>query len=123
MYGPLQDHASADVSRYLMANMRGNAVGRGNATVGTTSQTRRLAGLPGQKETTPAPDGTYPYDGGPKAPIPMPKEDAAAPRLLPLRITSPATERFVSLQLSSPVATKGKWVYPAYGEQPRRTGR
>jgi hypothetical protein len=70
------------------------------------------------------PNGTYPYDGGPMAPVPMPRPDESPARALPPRITSPgATERVVSLQLSSPVANKGKWIYPAYGEEPRRTGR
>jgi len=84
--------------------------------------------LPTPKNAAPAPkSGTFPYDGGPMAPVPMPKGANQGPTnpleddtqtVIP-RITSPATDLLVSL----PTANKGKWVYPAYGEAPRRTGK
>ena len=68
-----------------------------------------------------APDGTYRYEGGPMAPVPIPKDEDTSNRVP--RISSPAAERVMSLRQAAPLANKGKWVYPAYGEEPRRTGR
>jgi hypothetical protein len=68
--------------------------------------------------TMPRDDGTFPYDGGPKDPVPMPKEGpapAGAPTKAPGR-SVPLEGRSVSLP--RPAA---QWAYPAYGEQPRRT--
>jgi hypothetical protein len=71
----------------------------------------------------PSSDGTFPYDGGPTAPVPMPKIEPE-PMLRPSLEIRPATERLVSLDMpgierSTPA--QGKWAYPAYGEEPRRT--
>jgi len=84
--------------------------------------------LPTPKDAGSSKSGTFPYDGGPMAPVPMPKganqnQAPADPQddtqtVIP-RITTPATDLLVSL----PTANKGKWVYPAYGEAPRRTGK
>jgi len=75
--------------------------------------------------TLPAPrlEGTYPYDGGPKSPIPMPRIDSE-PMMRPSLEIRPATERLVSLELPAAersAPAKGKWAYPAYGEAPQRT--
>jgi hypothetical protein len=69
---------------------------------------------PSQLQTLPRPmpeDGTYPYDGGPRAPVPMPKADPTkgAPQK-----TVPLEGRPVSLPAEKPVA---KYVYRAYGEK------
>jgi hypothetical protein len=77
-------------------------------------------------------DGTFPYDGGPRQPIPMPgprvepEESVPAPDLNPPASRKPtpspsglkASERYVSLPGEKKT---GKWQYPAYGEQPRRS--
>jgi len=71
----------------------------------------------------PSTDGTFLYDGGPTAPVPMPKVESE-PMLRPNMEIRPATERMVSLDLhpaDSSTPAKGKWAYPAYGEEPRRT--
>src|SRR5262249_35804772 len=60
------------------------------------------------------PNGTYPYDGGPKNAVPNPQE-TAPPTGAPQR-TVPLEGRTVSLP--KPAA---KWAYPAYGETARRT--
>jgi hypothetical protein len=61
-------------------------------------------------------EGTYPYDGGPSDPVPMPKAEPApagsAPRTVPLE------GRPVSLP---PAAPKKKYDYLAYGEKPTTT--
>jgi hypothetical protein len=69
-------------------------------------------------------DGNYRYDGGPDNPVPMPKAEpgpTSAPRYF---YRTPTDE----LRVSSPPQTadarepaKGKFAYPAYGEEPRRT--
>jgi hypothetical protein len=65
--------------------------------------------------TTPAPpplpraDDNYPYDGGPRQPVPMPKADPAPIATPP--VTAPLEGRAVSLPLKLP-----KLPYPAYGE-------
>lgn len=68
--------------------------------------------------------GTFPYDGGPKAPVPMPQSfDEARPALLP-RATPLAAETLVSLKPQQPEQKKsGKWTFPAYGEQPTRSSK
>jgi hypothetical protein len=64
---------------------------------------------------TPAPpplpraDDTYPYDGGPRQPVPMPKADPAPIATPPA--TAPLEGRAVSLPPKAP-----KLTYPAYGE-------
>jgi len=79
---------------------------------------------------TPTPNsGTFPYDGGPKSIVPMPPaQEEEAPAIRPGGSSiRPADERFISFpepDLSARTAStgnKGKWAYPAYGEQPRRT--
>ena len=65
-------------------------------------------------------DGTYPYNGGPAAPVPMPsasEEETVLPR-----VPTPLLDRVVSLDYYEPKTT-GKFVYPAYGETPRRSGK
>jgi hypothetical protein len=92
-----------------------------------------LALEPDPADYTQPSDGTFPYDGGPRRPIPMPGsgvepgESVPAPNLDPPASHKPtpnspdrlkASERYVSL----PAKKKGKWQYPAYGEKPRRAG-
>lgn len=59
--------------------------------------------------------GTYPYDGGPRTPVPNPKETVKPSTGTPQR-TVPLEGRSVSLP--KPAA---KWAFPAYGESARRT--
>jgi len=65
--------------------------------------------------------GTFPYDGGPKDPVPLPKEvpsmgvqQRPAPRVV--------EDMVVRLDVSATTKTggSGAWQYPAYGEAPRR---
>jgi hypothetical protein len=60
---------------------------------------------------TPSPDGTYPYDGGPAAPIPM-------PRVLPKPQPPPIPPQ--EGQTLSTSSAKAKYTYAAYGEEPTR---
>lgn len=66
----------------------------------------------------PKSDGTYPYNGGPMTPVPMPPSGEEAMSLP--RVPTPIIDRVVNLKEE---ATTGKFVYPAYGETPRRAGR
>jgi hypothetical protein len=59
-------------------------------------------------------EGASPDDGGPGELIPLPKDEPATPPGTPREAPSPK-ERAIS----SPVPG-GRWVYPAYGEAPRR---
>jgi hypothetical protein len=74
--------------------------------------------LPPPVLQTPGPSGTYPYDGGPRAPVPLPKTIEPAPAAVPRtpKPTVPLEGRRVSLPKQ-----ETKWAYPAYGEQPRQT--
>jgi hypothetical protein len=65
----------------------------------------------------PPANGTYPYDGGPAAPVPMPQMLPSPTRVPPKPAPVPADGRVVSL----PQKPGGKWAYPAYGEQAKRT--
>jgi len=68
-------------------------------------------------------DGTYQYDGGPKAPVPLPKEpmipsyQQQAPKLIPA-----SDGRLVSLPSNQlKTGSQGGFAYPAYGEQTQPT--
>ncbi len=70
-------------------------------------------------------DGTFPYDGGPANPVPMPRAEpgpTSAPRyfhiapLDDLRVSLPDDPKTIK------EPARGKFSYPAYGEQPRRAG-
>jgi len=69
-------------------------------------------------------EGTYPYDGGPKNPVPMPSYDDAKPTQVPYRQLQRG-ETLVSLKPKQAEEKKtssaGKWNYPAYGEKPTRS--
>jgi hypothetical protein len=69
--------------------------------------------------STPAPPkagtNTFPYDGGPRAPVPMPTPDEAAVQP-PLKRVPMLLEDF----LVSMSPNGAKWNYPAYGEKPTR---
>jgi hypothetical protein len=55
---------------------------------------------------TPSPDGTYPYDGGPRVPVPMPHPDTAP------KGKSVEPDGTTVAQ----IAARPKYMYPAYGE-------
>jgi hypothetical protein len=65
----------------------------------------------------PPADTTYPYDGGPTVPAPMPRMVPAPTTVPGTPAPAPANGRVVSL----PQKPAGKWAYPAYGEQAKRT--
>jgi hypothetical protein len=68
----------------------------------------------------PAGDGTFPYDGGPSLPVPLPQAGQPVPQVQPPVPSgdgpgqaAPAQGRIVSV----PAAPKTKFAYPAYGEK------
>jgi hypothetical protein len=72
-----------------------------------------------------ADESTYPYDGGPPNPIPMPPSSAPSqdkPTVIPYDKLFPG-ETVVSVQPKSQEKSGGKWNYPAYGEKPTRSGK
>jgi len=76
--------------------------------------------------TLPAPGaqpdaGTFPYDGGPKDPIPMPRaEEIPTTARTYDMVIRPA--QFVSIpETTSPASKTGKWKFPAYGEEAKRS--
>ena len=84
--------------------------------------------MPPTNGATPAPGtGTFPYDGGPANPVPMPKEVPAvpAPAKGPARPLAPDGTLFVSAPITAtailaPQRTP-QFAYPAYGEDTRAT--
>lgn len=62
--------------------------------------------------TMPAIEGSYPYDGGPVSPVPLPGARPTTPSSSPPPATVPLEGRAVSLPSTSP-----KFTYPAYGEK------
>ncbi|MGH7171700.1 MAG: hypothetical protein ACRELF_04740 [Gemmataceae bacterium] len=82
------------------------------ATLGTPLPALVQPGTTDRVPRMPRSDGTYPYDGGPRNPVPNLKEtppSSTTPRSVPLE------GRSVSLPKATP-----KWRYPAYGENARR---
>jgi len=71
-------------------------------------------------------NGTFPYDGGPKDVIPMPKDGVPNGLQNGTQMGSDRRPRVVEdmavgLSFTSGGASgSGKWQYPAYGEAPRR---
>jgi len=65
---------------------------------------------------------TFPYDGGPDKPVPMPKADPGPTKAPRYFFTPPLDELKVSLpaEKAAEEPAKGKFAYPAYGEEPRR---
>jgi hypothetical protein len=65
-------------------------------------------------------NGTYPYDGGPANPIPLPRGADQAPMGQPVapKIAPPTDGRLVSLPTAQPAtsAANSGFAYPAYGE-------
>jgi hypothetical protein len=80
---------------------------------GTTNGDPSVAPLPAPRPVAPAP-GTYPYDGGPRMPVPMPKTDPTPTTAPPASV--PLEGRSASLQ-----AKPAKLSYLAYGEKPARS--
>jgi hypothetical protein len=68
--------------------------------------------IPGQP-TMPRAEGSFPYDGGPANPVPLPPSADQGPLLQPQSLTPPRPWE-VSLPPRQPQLR-----YPAYGEQPR----
>jgi hypothetical protein len=65
----------------------------------------------------PSVDGTYPYDGGPSNPVPLPKGDPNPPAV-PNKSFAPGEGRLVSLPILKPTP---KYTYPAYGDDKQPT--
>ena len=71
--------------------------------------------------------GTYPYNGGPSNPVPMPQgAQQYQPQQRPAPATQPAPQKTVPLEgipisLPGRTPTAQKYTYPAYGETPGRT--
>jgi hypothetical protein len=66
-------------------------------------------------------DDTFPYDGGPTNPVPLPSQQTsedARPTLRP-------GETLVSVpnQREAKKSSSGKWNFPAYGEKPTRNNK
>ncbi len=72
---------------------------------------KEVAELIGAPAPVEAGDQTYPYDGGPRIPAPMPKAEPA-PDIRPS--APPVDDHSVSL----PFKVAGKLIYPAYGDRP-----
>ncbi len=77
---------------------------------------------PAQPEAPPpAPaDATYPYDGGPTSPVPPPQPAPKADQA-PAMPTGPVPSVPLEGRAVSLPKAAGKWTYPAYGGQSRRT--
>jgi hypothetical protein len=75
---------------------------------------------PAPQQMPRADEGTFPYDGGPKDPVPMPQSsEEVKPTVIPYGKLYP-NETLVSLKPKAEEKTSGKWNYPAYGEKPTR---
>jgi len=75
---------------------------------------------PAPQQMPRADEDTFPYDGGPKNPVPVPQSsEDARPTVIPYRTLRPK-ETLVSLKPKGEEKTSGKWNYPAYGEKPTR---
>jgi hypothetical protein len=120
-YSPPVYYYSAPPCYYSMGlGAETSALAGGNVTYSVTRPN-----TPGAEQVQPPlpRDGTYRYDGGPDNPVPMPKADpgsTSAPRHFHI---APLDKIRVSLPHDTKEPAKGKFVYPAYGEEPRRTGK
>jgi hypothetical protein len=93
----------------------GTGTGAPVVNLGTTSFAQPVVPNPMPQPATPG-DGTFPYDGGPSSPVPLPKADPGA--IPPANPSSTATDLPVSgksRSLVTPVVSPYK--YKAYGEK------
>jgi hypothetical protein len=112
------------VGVYPIYSQRSVVVGQ-SATYSVEPQPQPLT----QQYPTPLPQmpradegGTFPYDGGPKAPVPVPQTSEDARPMLAPRFRPQAEETVVSLKPTLAQEKKsGKWNFPAYGEQATRS--
>jgi hypothetical protein len=68
--------------------------------------------MPPANGSVPSGNGTYPYNGGPSNPVPMPKKPG---------LEQPPPPRVVPMEGRSVSLTQSKFTYPAYGEEATRT--
>jgi len=87
--------------------------------VGPTLSTPAVPAAP-ETVAPPAGNGTYQYDGGPASPVPMPPPEETPTRGAPRK---PAVYDEVMVSMPADQPSTGKWVYPAYGETPRRQSK
>jgi hypothetical protein len=73
-----------------------------------------LSTSPRPQAESPATPGTFPYDGGPRAPVPVPRGEETMTQV-------PKRPMLLEDLAVSTSAGVGKWNYPAYGEKPTRT--
>ena len=103
----------SDCGVYL--GISGGVAGSGvpTVTLGTTNFARPPAGAQPMAQPIPlSGDGTFPYDGGPAIPVPLPKAD---PQVIPPASPSAtATDLPIS---SKPKGTTTPYKYKAYGEK------
>jgi hypothetical protein len=80
-------------------------------------------GAPPMPQVQPG-NGTYPYDGGPNAPVPMPQQQQQQLNPAPARTTpAPATTlRLVSTTNPPAQQRPSQFAFPAYGEDNRASG-
>jgi hypothetical protein len=87
-------------------------------TTAVPATTLRVVPSPG-REVIPSQQGqgpgTFPYDGGPKSPVPMPKIEET-------KHNTPHAPQLIDDVLVSVPGKSGKWNFPAYGETPKRSG-
>jgi len=93
-----------------------------NQTIQPNQQSQPLPSGPSAKPNLPN-DGTYPYDGGPSNPVPMPKVEPTPnnPQSAPMKGFAPGEGRLISLPMAASAPTP-KYTYPAYGDQKKVTG-
>jgi hypothetical protein len=133
-YGGYYGYACSDVGGaevYPICSQRTVVVVRQPANYSVQPQQPPLQTQP-QYNPTPIPqmpradeEGTFPYDGGPKTPVPMPQtfEDARPSLLQRPRPQSDETVVSLKPQLveEKKSSSSGKWNFPAYGEAPTRS--
>jgi len=82
-----------------------------------------FSGYNGNPQPMPPPvqpnNGTYPYDGGPNQPVPVPRQDSAPTKFAP---QAPTTLRLVNTPGQAVTTPTSQFSYPAYGEDNRASG-
>jgi hypothetical protein len=110
-YAPSYDYGSPAYSYYVNPCAT-DAPNIPNATVlGSSSYAQGPVFQTPSKSSPEYGNGTYPYDGGPGQPMPLPAADGPAPTFQQKRPTVPLDGKQVSIP-----GKAAKYTYPAYGE-------
>jgi hypothetical protein len=116
---PYSSYGAAPGNNFAFGN--GNGGGGYNGNGYSNGNGYNGNGYNGMPVAPPSADGTYPYNGGPTMPVPMPVQQQQQFNPAKTAPAVPSTLRLVSTPSQQPQQTSS-YAFPAYGEDTRANG-